>query len=74
MSISSTCMHVHYVCTWSLRGQKRATDHLGLKLQMIVSHYVDAGIKWNSSARPTLASCKVLLTTEPSFQPIILIF
>lgn len=45
-------MYVSVPCVWSaFGGQKRASDPLELKLQMVVRHYVGAG-NW------TLVHCK----------------
>lgn len=37
------CMYVYYMYAWYLGGKKTALDHLQLKLQMFVSHYVGVG-------------------------------
>lgn len=49
-------MYVYYMYAWYLGGKKTALDHLQLKLQMVVSHYMGVGKG-------------VPLTTEPSCQP-----
>lgn len=37
-----SCMSMHHICTISLRGQKRALDPLGMRLQMVVNYHVFA--------------------------------
>lgn len=37
------CMYVYYMYAWYLGGKKTALDHLQLKLQMVVNHYMGVG-------------------------------
>lgn len=36
-------MHVHPMCDWCLRGQKKSLDPMELDLGMAASHHVGAG-------------------------------
>lgn len=48
------------------RNQKRTSDPLGMKLQVVMSHHVDAE---NEPMSPGKAVSTVLLSTEPSLYP-----
>jgi hypothetical protein len=49
MSVSPTCMYEHYKHTWSLQRSEVALGPLGLELQMVVCHHMDAGVEFNSA-------------------------
>lgn len=53
MHVLPTCKHVYHKCACCPQSQKRALDLLALKLPMIVSHHVGAGIQTGSSERTT---------------------
>lgn len=52
LSILCTCLSVYYMCTWCPQGQKRASDSLGLELEMIVKTLWVLGTEpWSSRGR-----------------------
>lgn len=64
------CMSMHHICTISLKGQKRALDLLGVRLQMVVSCHVFAWYQRQGSQE----EYSTLLTIKPSLQSYMTLF
>ena len=69
MNVLPACISVHHCVLCTYRGQKQASESLELELQITVSCHVGAG-KLNLVPQEK----QVLLTTEPSFHPSLLLF
>ena len=65
--VISACLCVCAPCVCSAHGRQKSTlDLVGLELQMVVSCHVDAG-----NLTLALEEWPVLLSSEPSLQPLI---
>lgn len=59
MGVVPACMSLHLMCASALRGQKRVLDPLGLVLELVVSHHMNAGFSLEEEPldiEPTLPS------------------